>query len=170
MLTLPNFLSFLRIPLAFLFLEQDTYVRAFALLAAMATDFFDGFLARRYRSSSQVGATLDPITDKFFVTFVLAIFLIEGKLQFANALAMLARDGAVFLFGLYLLFTHSWNTYKFHSIWCGKITTTLQLFVLFALTFNQPLPAHTFTLFILLGVLSFLELYIFPATPKKSSS
>lgn len=168
MMTLPNFLSFLRIPLAFLFLEQDVYVRAFALLAAMATDFFDGFLARRYRSSSQVGATLDPITDKFFVTFVLAIFLFEGKLNLPEAAAMLSRDIAVFLFGFYLIFTRSWDTYKFHSIWCGKITTTLQLFVLFALTFNQTLPAPTFSIFILLGVLSFAELYLFPV--KKTSS
>lgn len=168
MMTLPNFLSFLRIPLAFLFLEEDTYLRAFALLAAMATDFFDGFLARRYRSSSAIGATLDPITDKFFVTFVLAIFLIEGKLSLAGATAMLARDVAVLLFGFYLLVTRSWNTYKFHSIWCGKITTTLQLLALFALTLNQPLPAPTFAIFILLGILSFAELYFFPM--KKTSS
>lgn len=167
MMTLPNLLSFLRIPLAFLFLEQDTYIRAFALLAAMATDFFDGFLARRYNLSSSLGATLDPITDKFFVTFVLAIFLIEGKLSFAGAASMLARDVAVFLFGVYLLVTRSWDSYKFHSIWCGKITTTLQLLSLFALTFNQPLPTPTFAIFTLLGVFSFLELYLFPM--KKTS-
>lgn len=168
MMTIPNFLSFLRIPLAFLFLVQDPYVRAFALLGAMATDFFDGFLARRFRSSSQVGATLDPITDKFFVIFVLAVFLIEGKLNFAGATAMLSRDIAVFLFGFYLLATRSWDTYKFHSIWCGKITTTLQLLALFALTFNQTLPSATFPIFILLGVLSFAELYLFPV--KKTSA
>lgn len=162
MMTLPNLLSFLRIPLAFLFLEQDTSIRAFALLAAMATDFFDGFLARRYKSSSSMGATLDPITDKFFVTFVLVVFFIEGKLNLAGAAAMLARDAAVFLFGAYLLLTRSWGTYKFHSIWCGKITTTLQLLVLFVLTFNQPLPAPTYPIFVLLGFLSFFELYLFP--------
>lgn len=162
MMTFPNFLSFLRIPLAFLFLEQDIYVRAFALLAAMATDFFDGFLARRYRSSSQIGANLDPITDKFFVAFVLVVFFLEGKISFGGAAAMLSRDVAVFLFGFYLLCTRSWETYKFHSIWCGKITTTLQLLVLFALTFNQTLPTPTYPIFVLLGILSFFELYLFP--------
>ena len=162
MMTLPNFLSFLRIPLAFLFLEQDTSVRAFALLAAMASDFFDGFLARRYQSSSSVGATLDPITDKFFVTFVLAIFLIEGKLNLVGVVAMLSRDIAVLLFGVYLLLTRQLGSYQFHSIWCGKISTTLQLLVLFALTFNQTLPNLTYPIFILLGILSFFELYLFP--------
>lgn len=165
MITVPNFLSFLRIPLAFLFLAQDPAIRAVALLAAMATDFFDGFLARKYRSTSQIGAILDPITDKFFVSFALIIFFTEGKLTFGDSLAMLSRDLAVFFFGFYLLFTKSLSTYRIHSIWCGKVATTLQLLVLFALTFNQPLPSLTFPIFILLGGLSFLELYLF--SPKQ---
>lgn len=161
MMTLPNILSLLRIPLAFLFLQESVAVRAFALLAAMATDFFDGFLARRYNMCSRVGTTLDPMTDKFFVIFVLAIFHAEGQISFIQAGCMLCRDVAVILFGLYLIVSRTWDNYQFRAIWCGKITTALQLLVLLSLTFHVPLPTSTYFIFIFLGICALGELALF---------
>ena len=160
MTTLPNFLSLLRIPLAFAFLQNNLILRALAILAAMATDFFDGFLARRYKSQSRIGTTLDPLTDKFFVLFALASFLYEGNISPIQVICMLSRDIALFLFGSYLLFSCKWKHYEFQAIWCGKITTTLQLFVLLGLTFHLPIPFFLYLAFIVLGIFSLGELYL----------
>lgn len=159
-ITLPNFLSLIRIPLAFAFLHPSTTWRLFALLAAACSDFFDGYLARRYKMCSRIGTTLDPITDKFFVLFVLSIFYSEGLITLFEATSMLCRDLAVIVFGFYLILSRHWNNYAFRAIWCGKITTTLQLLVLFALTYHIPLPEFTYTLFIVLGLLALGELKI----------
>ena len=62
-----NTLSLLRAPLALLFLVEKPYLRLIAILLAMLTDSFDGYLARRSSSVTQLGTILDPAMDKFFV-------------------------------------------------------------------------------------------------------
>lgn len=166
MLTFPNFLSFLRIPLAFLFLLPDLYARSFALLGAMTTDFLDGYLARKYNMCSRVGTTFDPMTDKFFVIFALSILYSEMKISLLDISLMLSRDAAVVIFGFYLILSRTWDNYRFRAIWCGKISTTLQLIVLFALTYDIPLPETTYVLFAILGIFALGELYFF--SPQKS--
>ena len=41
------------------------------LLLASASDYWDGYLARKYSLTSVLGAVLDPIADKILITFVL---------------------------------------------------------------------------------------------------
>ena len=41
------------------------------LLLASASDYWDGYLARRYSLTSELGAVLDPIADKILITFTL---------------------------------------------------------------------------------------------------
>jgi len=38
---------------------------------ASLTDYFDGFLARKYNAESQLGEILDPIADKIIIIFIL---------------------------------------------------------------------------------------------------
>ena len=154
-----NILSLIRGPLAFLFLWDSTFIRAIALLLAMITDCLDGYLARRYRKVSQLGIILDPLMDKFFVFFVLGIFIQEGRLEIWQCLALISRDFAVLIFGLYLALKKTWNDFQFRSIWAGKITTTLQFFVLLSLTFHYQIPNFIFGCFIILGILALVELY-----------
>lgn len=157
--TFSNFLSFLRAPLALLFLFDNPFCRAFAILAAMATDSLDGYLARRFRTTSQIGAFLDPLMDKFFVFFIVSAFIMEGNLRLWEALALISRDFAVLLFGFYLGLRGTWSNFQFRSIWSGKITTTLQFFVLLGLTFHIAIPVYIFWCFIALGILALFELY-----------
>lgn len=158
-LTLSNFLSVLRGPLALLFLFDHPLYRAIAIIGAMATDYLDGYLARRFRMTSQVGAFLDPLMDKLFVLVAVNVFIFEGNLKIWEALALISRDFAVLLFGLYLAWIGSWSNFQFRSIWSGKITTTLQFFVLLGLTFHIAIPVYIFWCFIVLGVLALFELY-----------
>lgn len=157
--TFSNFLSLLRGPLAFLFLIDNPIYRAAAVVLAMITDCLDGFLARRYKKVTQLGAFLDPLMDKFFVFFCVATLLNEQALTIWQALSLLSRDFAILLFGIYLALRKSWADFQFRSIWTGKITTALQFFVLLALIFKVKVPEPIFICFIALGILALFELY-----------
>lgn len=160
LLILPNILSLLRFPLAFIFLQEDPLWRGVALVLAMISDGLDGFLARRYSATSRLGTIIDPIADKFFVVFVLAVFIHEQQLAIWQAMTMLSRDVAILLFSVCLFFQGHFKKFRCHAIWYGKLMTTLQLLVLLALTFHVTIPLAIFFVFIALGVLSFLELYM----------
>lgn len=157
--TLSNFLSLLRGPLALLFMLDSPFYRMLAIVIAMATDCLDGYLARRFQMTSQFGAFLDPLMDKFFVFFAVSMFMMEGNLKIWEALALISRDFAVLLFGFYLALRGTWSNFQFRSIWSGKVTTTLQFFVLLGLTFHVAIPVYIFWCFIALGILALSELY-----------
>jgi CDP-diacylglycerol---glycerol-3-phosphate 3-phosphatidyltransferase len=158
MLSLSNGISLLRAPLALLFLIDNPLLRICALILAMLTDVIDGYLARRYSRITKVGVILDPLMDKFFVYFVLGIFLTEGKLELWQAGAMLSRDFFLWLFGIYLAVSGNWETFRFKAIGWGKVSTALQFLVLMALTLNVPVSLYVYCLFILFGMLAFIEL------------
>jgi len=154
-----NFLSFLRGPLALLFTIDSTFYRSLAIFLAIASDVLDGYLARRYRMTSQIGACLDPLMDKFFVFFAVGVLMYEGKFAAWEAVTLISRDFAILTFGLYLALKGKWSNFQFRSIWSGKITTTLQFFVLLGVTNHLIIPAYLFLCFIVLGVLALFELY-----------
>lgn len=160
-MTLPNLISFSRIPLAFLFLQENTTWRLLAIVLAVFSDGLDGYLARRQGLSSKFGTLLDPSADKFFVIFVAGILIHEGALTFWQALALACRDISVLLFGIYLILRKRFVKYQFRAIWCGKITTLLQFFILFGLTLRIAIPASLYIVFILLGLLSLVELALY---------
>jgi len=159
MLTLSNSLSFIRAPLALLFLYDNTFLRLIAVVLATITDSIDGYLARRSKSTSKFGAILDPAMDKFFVYFVLTILFLESKIEMWQALVMLSRDMFLCLFGIYLAITKKWYGFEIHAVRWGKITTALQFIVLFGITMGISFPWYLYVTFIFLGALAFLELY-----------
>jgi CDP-diacylglycerol--glycerol-3-phosphate 3-phosphatidyltransferase len=76
--TLPNLLSLFRIAiipiLVYLLTFHDplsSALTALLFLIASLTDYFDGYLARRNRSVSNLGKLLDPLADKLIVVAVL---------------------------------------------------------------------------------------------------
>jgi CDP-diacylglycerol--glycerol-3-phosphate 3-phosphatidyltransferase len=159
MFTLSNVLSLVRGPLAFLFLCNRIDVRALVILTAILTDCVDGYLARRYKYTTKLGAILDPLMDKFFVFFVLAILFFENKLGGLEIAFMLVRDMVLFGFSLYLLIKNEWRNYNYRSLWWGKATTSLQFIILLFLALNIRVTFVLFFLFIGLGLCVFLELF-----------
>lgn len=157
-LTLPNCISFLRIPLAFLFLQENPLLRFAAIFLAMVSDGLDGFIARRTQKVSKFGILFDPFADKFFVIFVLGVLIAEHRLTYVEAAAFLCRDVSVFVFGLYLSFRGLLSTYQFRAIWCGKVTTFLQFIFLLGLTLHMDIPPSGFISFIVLGFCALIEL------------
>jgi CDP-diacylglycerol---glycerol-3-phosphate 3-phosphatidyltransferase len=160
MFTLPNFITLLRFPLALVFLQDNPFYRAIAILMAMLSDGLDGYIARRYGKISRVGTFIDPLADKIFVLFALGALLNENRLFFWEAAAMLCRDFSVVLFGIYLGLKGTLSQYQFRAIFCGKVMTALQFFVLFGLIFQVHFPAGVFILFIGIGLAALVELYL----------
>ena len=79
LLTIPNILSLLRLPLALVFiLNESAIVRALIIVAAGVSDGIDGWLARKLRQDSGAGQIVDPITDKLFVLVALATLTAHG--------------------------------------------------------------------------------------------
>ena len=80
MTTFINILTFLRIFLALiiflLLMKPDGYLLALILfIIASVTDYFDGYLARKYNATSQIGEILDPIADKLLVASLILMLV-----------------------------------------------------------------------------------------------
>lgn len=89
---IPNMLTYgriLAVPLIVLCfyvegrLESSDFARwtAFALFAlASITDFFDGYLARIWAQTSNIGKMLDPIADKLLISSILLLLAADGTI------------------------------------------------------------------------------------------
>jgi CDP-diacylglycerol--glycerol-3-phosphate 3-phosphatidyltransferase len=83
---IPNILSLSRVPAAILFLVfysdndiADFWVAIVVAFVALASDFLDGYLARKWRVTTQIGYFLDGLGDKTFHFAVLLVILREGE-------------------------------------------------------------------------------------------
>jgi CDP-diacylglycerol--glycerol-3-phosphate 3-phosphatidyltransferase len=158
MFTVPNILSILRAPLALCFLSEQASIRLTAVILAMITDTLDGYIARRQHCVTQLGALLDPLMDKFFMLFAFSVYLFDQQLVLWQVAALLSRDFAVGLYGIYLGLTNELTRYHLRSIWAGKVTTASQFFVLICIIRGFTIPNGIFYAFIVLGGLALLEL------------
>ena len=87
-MNLPNKLTVLRvimIPLviAFYMIDAIPYGKIIALglfVIAAATDFLDGYLARKYNLVTDLGKFLDPIADKLLVIITLLMIVVDGTI------------------------------------------------------------------------------------------
>ena len=107
-LTLPNLISFLRILLIPIFvcliIDPDTTKAGLLLFAVVAaTDWVDGFLARRLGQVSELGKILDPTADRLAIAAGLIALAIRGAFHWWAALLILARDAMVVGAGVVLL-------------------------------------------------------------------
>lgn len=99
-LTLPNLVSLARMCLVPLFLwllfGRDDPAAAGLLIGILgATDWVDGFLARRLGQVSEVGKLLDPLADRLAVAAAVIGGWVSGVLPPWFAAALIAREALV---------------------------------------------------------------------------
>ena len=61
-------------------------------IAAMATDWFDGRIARRSGRTSSLGSLLDPVADKLLVLATLIVLIDQGVFPAWMVAAIVARE------------------------------------------------------------------------------
>lgn len=62
---------------------------------ASATDYLDGYIARRYDQVTDFGKFMDPLADKLIVTAALILFVEDGQMAGWACLVVVAREFAV---------------------------------------------------------------------------
>jgi cardiolipin synthase len=74
-------------------LLDDRRTAAFGLLAVLgATDWVDGWIARRYDQQSTVGAVLDPSADRLLLVSAAVALLVDGAVPLALGVVVLVRE------------------------------------------------------------------------------
>jgi cardiolipin synthase len=107
-LTIPNVISFTRIALIPVFVEllldERTQGAGLALFAVVAaSDWLDGFVARRTGQISTLGKLLDPTADRLAVAAGLIALAVAGAVPLWAVLLVVVRDALVLLVGAYVL-------------------------------------------------------------------
>jgi cardiolipin synthase (CMP-forming) len=131
MLTLPNFLTLLRIiaiPIFLIFLAEGDHAAAFMLfLAAGVTDTVDGAVARLTNSRSDLGAVLDPMADKLLLLSSFIVLGYNGAIASWLVVLVVVRDVIVVLgYGAVFIVDHVWMEVAPSRL--GKLSTFFQLF------------------------------------------
>mmetsp|Transcript_44595 Transcript_44595/g.81411 ORF Transcript_44595/g.81411 Transcript_44595/m.81411 type:complete len:260 (+) Transcript_44595:36-815(+) len=103
--------------------------------AAAATDFLDGYLARRWNQRSSLGALLDPLVDKVLVAATLCILVEHSGHAFVTvpAVAIISRELIVSTLREWVVAHRPGRPGGLPVAWHGKIKTALQLLSLQAM-------------------------------------
>ena len=159
---LVNLITLSRIVLAifiFLLLAIDNYLEVALMLFMLAgiTDYLDGYLARKYSLTSQLGEILDPIADKILIIFLffgLAMNLSSYLIAFIGS-CIITRE--IWVSALRDLNSRNLNIEATKVIFIAKIKTSIQLFTIFiyltALAFNNMLLVLFGDIFMLISLL-----------------
>ena len=132
-LTVPNAITVVRLACIPLFLwllfGASRQTDAAVLLAVLgATDWIDGFVARRYGQVSTVGKILDPVADRVLVVTAVIAIIVYGAVPVWFGVATLAREVVV---SAAVLLLASLGAARIDVLWVGKAGT-------FALMFAYP--------------------------------
>ncbi|EIN03864.1 hypothetical protein PUNSTDRAFT_77504 [Punctularia strigosozonata HHB-11173 SS5] len=107
--TWPNLLTTSRIlacpVLGWAILHDSFYLSTSLLVYASLSDWFDGFLARRYNMRSVLGTILDPAADKTLVTTLTVTLAMKGLLPIPLAVIIIGRDVLLSFSAFYIRYT-----------------------------------------------------------------
>jgi len=95
---------------------------------AAVTDFFDGWVARRFGQWSKFGEFLDPVADKLMVAIVL-VMLVQGDPEwYVDIIAMIIIGREITISALREWMATIGERANVKVSWAGKIKTVLQMF------------------------------------------
>lgn len=143
-MNLPNKLTILRVLLIPVFLlvlflapePTNRYIAVVIFIVASATDFLDGYLARKLSLVSNFGKFMDPLADKLLVMAALVAMVALGDLPAWVVIVILAREFTITGFRTLAMEANI----VMAASWWGKVKTTVQMvmivIVLFDLSFG----------------------------------
>ncbi|ROS00277.1 CDP-diacylglycerol--glycerol-3-phosphate 3-phosphatidyltransferase [Sinobacterium caligoides] len=144
-MNIPNLLTFFRIILIpvivviyYLPWHYADITAAAIFMAAAATDWLDGYLARKLNQSTPLGAFLDPVADKLMVAIALVILTeVQASLWFTlPAIVIIARE--IVISALREWMAELGERASVAVSYIGKVKTAMQMFsITFLLAFGE---------------------------------
>lgn len=135
-MTLPNQLTILRIILTpiflYLFLSDDPLLIQISIgvfLVAALTDWYDGWLARKFNYITDWGKFWDPLADKILTSTAFVGFVLVGLLPLWMVVLIVLRDLIITLLRIYA----ESRGYNFVASYYAKWKTVLQMVFLYYL-------------------------------------
>jgi cardiolipin synthase len=130
--TIPNLISLARllcVPVfVWLVLGADRPLAAGVLLAVLgATDWVDGWIARRYDQGSAIGKVLDPVADRILLIAAAVVLLVDDTVPQWVGVLVLAREAVISLATLVLAAA---GARRIDVLWVGKAGTLALMFAL----------------------------------------
>ena len=172
MKTVPNLLSLLRIVLVPVFIvayfADKNEVKLLAILifaAASLSDFLDGFIARKFQATSNLGRILDPLGDKLMMISVLVCITIDGIIPVWAVIVACVKE-VIMAIGGYVVHRVSKGAVPQSNL-IGKASTVFFFLVCFVLMLFRFIPNKAATglisavlLFMLIALASYVHTYI----------
>ncbi len=129
--TIPNAFTLLRLLLLPVFLYvlfglENRAAAAFLLGGLSATDWVDGYLARRLGQVSEFGKVFDPTVDRLLFVVATIAIIVDGSIPLWFALAVLFREVAVGL--MMAIATLVYKMPRIDVTYLGKLATFLLMF------------------------------------------
>lgn len=152
----PIFLTWLRIvaiplvvgvyylPDAMLAPMHRNLIAMIVFVLAALTDWFDGYLARKWNQTSAFGAFLDPVADKLMVTAALLVLVHLARIDAAIALVIVGREIAISALREWMAQIGAAKSVAVNSL--GKFKTACQMVAIPMLLFYAPLTFGGVTL------------------------
>lgn len=171
-LTLPNFISFLRLPLALLIIFDIGLVAKYICVAlGILTDYMDGIVARKNDQASPLGAFLDPLFDRLFVLIIFVFYFVKLNLPWYFVVLFFARDICTALASLIILALRMQSRIEIKARFSGKIVTAVQFMVLLSLIAeNMTLIVPGFYLTLVMSVISLADYGVYVINGLKKSA
>jgi len=132
-------------PIIFILITAfDSYEWAlFLFFLASISDYWDGFLARKYKLESKVGEIIDPIADKILVMFLILALCIELSSVFIGMVGGIILAREFWVAALRDLNARQGTSESTKVTFLAKLKTSIQLlvfsFYLIGLTLNNSL-------------------------------
>ena len=114
--------------------DQDLAATLVFVIAAI-TDWFDGFLARRWNQTSAFGAFLDPVADKLMVTGALLVLVHLDRVDHFIAFIIIGREIAISALREWMAQIGASRSVAVSSL--GKIKTAMQMTAIPMLLFHD---------------------------------
>jgi len=111
--------------------RTELYWYGFMLfIIASITDYFDGYLARKYNLVSQLGEILDPIADKILIVFLLFAIAVNLTSYYIGFLSAIIITREIWVGALRDFNARQQNSNATRVTFLAKIKTTIQLFTI----------------------------------------
>ena len=115
-------------------------------VVAALTDWFDGYLARRWNQTSSFGAFLDPVADKLMVAGALLLLVELGRTTAVIAFIIIGREIAISALREWMAQIGASKSVAVSSL--GKVKTIAQMIAIPMLLYKAPLFGVIDTLYL----------------------